>query len=98
MEKFDRSTRRHHSARLKEKRKSYWGYNRPTRSDPEPMSARCRGLVLNTPKMSQCVCCSNQRKHWGRTFSEIRKHLQAEQDLDALYTEKGSSNEGEDEV
>jgi hypothetical protein len=67
-----RAIRRHHIARLKKKRKNYWGYptvwqwgvwepNRFSRA-PQPMDARQLGKVVQYPAVCSCEGCCNVRR------------------------------------
>lgn len=67
MEKFNRAVRRHHRARLKAKRKSYWGGNAAS-------TPTAQGAVTRTPQVCSCVGCGNPRWIWGRSISELRMY------------------------
>lgn len=67
-----RAVRRHHIARLKKKRKNYWGYptvwqagifepDRFSRA-PQPMDARQLGKVVQYPQACSCQGCCNVRR------------------------------------
>jgi hypothetical protein len=66
-----RAIRRHHIARLKKKRKNYWGYptfwypgvieDRFGRA-PQPMDARQLGKVVQYPASCSCAGCCNARR------------------------------------
>lgn len=65
MEKFNRAVRRHHVARLKVKRKSYWGYGRTYGAEaPVGMSPQQLGCVVQNPANCSCAMCGNPR-HFG---------------------------------
>ena len=55
----NRAIRRHHIARLKNNRKSYWGYDR--RRDGQ-MDAKQLGKVVQYPTPCSCTMCGNPRK------------------------------------
>lgn len=61
MERFNRAVRRHHVARLKAKRKNYWGY----RYLDDSMSAKRLGMIVQTPCNCSCDMCGNPRKFYG---------------------------------
>jgi hypothetical protein len=65
----DRSERRHHIDRLKNKRKTYWGYPRKYHQRPDElphapleMSAKQLGRVVQYPKDCSCAGCGNIRR------------------------------------
>lgn len=71
MEKFNRAVRRHHTARLKAKRKTYWGNGKGTKYSPY-MTARQLGIVVHTPQICSCgLGCGNARRCYGRTRKEL---------------------------
>lgn len=85
MEKFNRAVRRHHIARLKDKRKFYWGYNRNWgRSGIEAMSAQQLGRVVQNPQVCSCTGCGNQRRYEGRPLKEQCDIIALREELDAL--------------
>lgn len=62
MEKFNRAVRRHHVARLKVKRKSYWGYHRHYGAETrEVISPKTLGRVVQNPAVCSSYCCGNPR-------------------------------------
>jgi len=68
VEKFNRAERRHQRARLKHKRKNYWGYPRNPHSAlnkaperPVGMGARDLGSVVQHPQSCSCSGCGNPR-------------------------------------
>ena len=66
MEKFNRAVRRHHSARLKCNRKTYWY------GEYSALTPRHLGKVLHTPQLcSLDLCCGNARAAYGRTLPEL---------------------------
>jgi hypothetical protein len=67
-----RSIRRHHRARLKEKRKRYWGYPRRWKGHEEEMSDHHLGMVVTTPHPCSCWMCCNERRIEGSPISERR--------------------------
>ena len=63
MEKFNRAVRRHHIARLKAKRKSYWGFALGYGTEsPVRMSPRQLGCVVQNPACCSCAMCGNPRR------------------------------------
>ncbi|MEZ4886429.1 MAG: hypothetical protein R3E32_16960 [Chitinophagales bacterium] len=65
MKTYQRAIRRHHRARLLNKRKNYWG--RAWSIEDEPISKK----VINTPKPCSCFMCGNPRRYWKeKTFQE----------------------------
>lgn len=67
-----RAIRRHHAARLKKARASYWGSSKTS-----PLSERLVGILTSTPKPCGCWKCNSPRKVFGKPFSQVR----LEQDL-----------------
>jgi hypothetical protein len=68
--------RRHHAARLKQKRKNYWGLNL---NDPwvketwtEYDHKKRLGRLVNTPKPCSCWMCRNERQDYGPTLQEVK--------------------------
>ena len=59
-----RAQRRHHTQRLKQNRRKYWG----SKSDDQ----RLLGLAFSTPKPCSCWMCGNPRKHWGESSLQER--------------------------
>jgi hypothetical protein len=84
---FDRSERRHHIERLKETRKTYWGYGRRG----ETMSAAQLGRVVQHPQSCSCTGCGNPRKHFGN--SEESLTIQERSQIEALKTYELESTE-----
>jgi hypothetical protein len=82
MERFNRAVRRHHVARLKHKRRNYWGWDRRQSTPfdqvpqaPEPMPVALLGKIVATPQMCSCLGCGNQRHNtagWTPTVQERR--------------------------
>lgn len=70
MERFNRAERRAQVARLKAKRKNYWGYGlaKPWRSGPMPPDTL--GKVVQHPQACSCMGCGNQRRYVGPTLRE----------------------------
>ena len=59
-----RSERRHHTERLKKKRRIHWG---------RELSDKELGEVVNTPTPCSCPLCGNPRRHFGaKTVQEKR--------------------------
>ena len=72
MEKFNRAERRAQVARLKAKRKSYWGYGASYgREGKTVMSPARLGAIVQHPQSCSCMGCGNQRRYTGRTLKEI---------------------------
>lgn len=73
-----RAERRHHTARLKNTRKRYWGRH-PVGENPGSnytleWDEGSLGAVTQTPCVCSCHMCGNARKYYGnRTFQEIRE-------------------------
>lgn len=65
-----RAIRRHHKARLKKSRVTYWG------GSPKG-SAQFLGICLKTPCTCSCPMCGNQRYYWGASFQELRQKLKS---------------------
>lgn len=78
MEKFNRAERRAQVARLKQKRKFYFGggFDNETISGYNqhiPLEGRQLGRVVQYPAMCSCPMCGNSRRHFGeRTIQEQR--------------------------
>ena len=86
-----RALRRHHVARLKRRRKSYWGYpsvlGTPLDEAPQAprsMDARQLGKVTQNPQMCSCPACGNARRLVGGTMQERRWLDQYREQLDEL--------------
>jgi hypothetical protein len=77
---FDRSERRHHIERLKETRKTYWGYGRRG----ETMSAAQLGRVIQHPQICSCPACGNPRR--SVFYKGERLTLQERSQIEALKT------------
>jgi len=79
---LSRALRRHHYARLKNTRKSYWGHGRAPEWQWTP---RTLGMVVCTPHNCSCMGCGNSRKWFGtRTMQEQRVYQESVWDaLDA---------------
>lgn len=98
MKDMKRAVRRHHVARLKNKRKYYWGYQTKTiligrlrpqdwNSSEYKMPADQLGKVLRTPAICSCPGCANSRKYLGLTlaeksFLELCRSLDSEDESD----------------
>ena len=83
MEKFNRAVRRHHVERLKQKRKSYWGYNRSWgREGIQAMSPQQLGRIVQYPQACSCMGCGNQRKYEGRPLNERCDIIMLKEELD----------------
>ena len=65
MKPMKRSIRRHHYARLKKKRISYWGKHAGS-------SKKHLGICISTPCICSCWMCSNRRMHEGTTLQELK--------------------------
>lgn len=89
MEKFSRAERRAQTARIKAKRKSYWGYphrywcgNDDPPCPPKQMDARRLGMVSQTPHPCSCpMGCGNARAFYGRSLKEIVQIIDMEQQM-----------------
>ena len=85
MEKFNRAVRRHHIARLKAKRKFYWGYNRSWgQVANEAMSPKQLGRIVQYPQACSCCGCGNQRRYEGRPLNEQCDFISLREELDEL--------------
>lgn len=60
----NRAMRRHHRARIKRARQSYWG--------GYPKTPRHLGILCNTAALCSCSMCRNQRQEEGDTIQELR--------------------------
>ena len=89
MERFNRAVRRHHIARLKQKRKHYWGYGRRVEHGESSMNAMQLGKVVQYPQVCSCGGCGNARR-WPwmneaeHTLQERRYFDQYREQLDEL--------------
>lgn len=68
---FGRALRRHHATRLKKARQFYWG-----RDTHNPLTARQKGILLNTAHMCSGMCCGNPRKWFGELSMQERRWVQ----------------------
>lgn len=68
--------RRHHIARLKKKRRFYWGWDEVT--DPRRL-----GKIMRTPNACSCWMCNKPRKRFGLPPKELTaaQHLAQEEKL-----------------
>lgn len=71
--KFDRGYRRFQVARLKEKRKHYWGNYTDIADHMHYTKQRFLGMVVRTPHPCSKECCGNQRHMWGTTYLTIQE-------------------------
>jgi hypothetical protein len=72
MERFNRAERRHQTARLKAKRKSYRGYGASYGTQGILyMSEKQLGRIVQYPQACSCSGCGNSRKYFGRTLKEL---------------------------
>jgi hypothetical protein len=80
---FSRSERRHHVERLKETRKTYWGFGR-SRAEygPTVMNERQLGAVVQHPQTCSCFGCGNARRHFGN--GKEAKTMQERSQLEAI--------------
>ena len=79
MEKFNRAERRHQTARLKNKRKHYHGF--------DVMTPLQLGAIVTTPQACSCIMgCGNARRFYGRTLKEVIHQIDEKNDL--LYGEE----------
>jgi hypothetical protein len=102
MDKFNRAVRRHHVARLKHKRKHYWGWpNRYKQAfddlprTPVEMPPRILGQVVNTTQLCSCLGCGNQRHNtagWTPTIQEKRWLVQYREQLDEAEEDHATSS------
>ena len=98
-----RAERRKHVARLKNKRKNYWGYPtvwsagvwEPSQFScaPKPMDARQLGKVVQYPASCSCSgCCNARRSPWmnegERTRDELRGFANYREQLDEVYEDE----------
>lgn len=72
---MSRAVRRHHRARLKNKRRYYWG--RDLAGDK-----KARSQAARTPTPCSCFMCGNARRHDGDTLQERRANLEINWTLD----------------
>ena len=74
--------RRHHIARLKKKRKNYWGRDIP-RNTMEPLTPRQLNMVVRYPKLCGCFMCSSKKKKslGYRSFYEVRTNATSESEM-----------------
>lgn len=86
MERFNRAERRAQIARLKAKRKTYWGYpDRYGSKAPVPMEARRLGMVVQNPQVCSCYMgCGNARAFYGRTLKEIVDIIDMEEQMTSM--------------
>ena len=66
-----RDARRHERQRLMNKRRKYWGRDRPY-AHLDPLDKRQLGRVSRTPKPCSCLMCSPPGPSWAETRSNIR--------------------------
>ena len=92
-----RAERRKNIARLKNKRKNYWGYPRISWEDTprprEPMDARALGKVVQYPASCSCAGCCNARRAPNmnageRTLDELRGFANYREQLDEVYEDE----------
>lgn len=77
---MSRNIRRHHLARLKRKRKFYFGNYATPISNPRDL-----GVVAATPhRAGSCFCCNRRRKHWGPKFGEHFEIALADNAIDEI--------------
>lgn len=68
MERFNRAVRRHHVARLKSKRRVYYGWNRKEVDHMhgiilhDCIPPRILGIAVHTPQRCSCAACGNVRR------------------------------------
>ena len=83
-----RAIRRHHRARLKNKRSHHW--QRDLRSEPKIL-----GKVVNTPTPCSCtMCCNTRRNPWLKeherlTRNERRNKIAMKEQTLAYYDNNG---------
>lgn len=90
MERFNRAARRAQVARLKVKRRNYWGYGRPW-NNHEAMSPQQLGRVVQNPQTCSCMGCGNGRRWFGKSLTEIRDLVALEE---ALSEQRGQTDVG----
>ena len=69
---------RHHVARLKNKRKDYWGRRWGAMN---PLTPKQLNIVVRTPKNCDCWMCNSPRERFGKPFDEVRLDVKAKFDL-----------------
>lgn len=93
MEKFNRAVRRHHVARLKAKRRHFWGWSKKEVDHmhgliiSDHMPPNVLGKAVHTPQMCSCLGCGNQRHNtggWTPTIQEVRWAHQYYEQLDEV--------------
>ncbi len=63
-----RGMRRHHAARVKNNRRSYWNIG--------DGSVRSKGVIAQTPCLCSCYMCGNPRRYGGYiSKQEYKAHL-----------------------
>lgn len=74
--------RRHHNARLKKKRKGYWGRDNKW-STLDPLTPQQLNMVVRTPKNCGCFMCSRNKRieRGGKTFYEVRLSCKAQAEM-----------------
>lgn len=70
-----RALRRHHTRRLKAKRRVYWGHHRGGAYALE-WTARQLGMVVATPHPCSCLGCGNERRWTGERTVQERRFFQ----------------------
>lgn len=73
MERFNRAVRRHQVARLKQKRKNYWGYGRAYGRETEVMNPAQLGKVVQYPHPCSCWMCRNNRELYGDKAKDVNQ-------------------------
>lgn len=69
MKDSNRALRRHHTQRVKRKRKDYWSGD---------LDERRLGMVAHTPKPCSCSMCGNPRKYFEEKTVQEEKFAQVE--------------------
>ena len=69
-----RDARRHERQRLMDKRRKYWGRDRPY-AHLDPLTKRQLSRVARTPRPSSYRTCSSPGPSWAETRSNIRCSL-----------------------
>lgn len=63
--RFSRAWRRHHRARLKKGRASYWSLTNRAFPPEANAHARMLGMLVHTPASCSCWMCGNPRRFQG---------------------------------
>jgi hypothetical protein len=87
VEKFNRAERRAQTARLKAKRKHYWGYGHAYGQEGvSEMSPTQLGRVVQYPQACSCpLGCANARGAYGRSLKEIVQMIEEKEGIMSLH-------------